>query len=240
MKKNVNKLLAFSLPAVMALVMVSCGEGDPNSPGIEYMPDMYRSPSLETNIASHWTDSTMANRLPAPHTVRRSWVTEADKALLDKNGYPASIWFPYMYEDSPKGDSLASIENKDPLPQDSATEAKGEYLYGQFCIHCHGAQGHGDGTIVANKKFPATPPDYTKKTSMTEGHIYQVIMYGKGVMGSHASQLEPLERWQIVRYVQKLQRGGKSVAEFNHDQMVADSTAKAAAAAEAKNTKPAK
>jgi hypothetical protein len=33
-------------------------------------------------------------------------------------------------------------------------------------------------------------------------------MYGKGLMGSHASQLNYDERWKIVRYVQEL-RGDK-------------------------------
>ena len=29
-------------------------------------------------------------------------------------------------------------------------------------------------------------------------------MYGKGLMGSHSSQLTIKERWQIVQYVEKL------------------------------------
>jgi hypothetical protein len=29
-------------------------------------------------------------------------------------------------------------------------------------------------------------------------------MHGRGIMGSHASQLRTEERWQVVQYVQKL------------------------------------
>jgi hypothetical protein len=29
-------------------------------------------------------------------------------------------------------------------------------------------------------------------------------MYGKNLMGSHASQLQYKERWQVVQYVEKL------------------------------------
>jgi hypothetical protein len=36
-----------ALPLV--LLMASCG-GDPNSPGVEYMPDMYRSPAMEAYV----------------------------------------------------------------------------------------------------------------------------------------------------------------------------------------------
>jgi hypothetical protein len=43
-----------SSSAVMAslrvpVLLASCG-GDPNSPGVEYMPDMYRSPAMEAYV----------------------------------------------------------------------------------------------------------------------------------------------------------------------------------------------
>jgi hypothetical protein len=41
-------------------------------------------------------------------------------------------------------------------------------------------------------------------------------MYGKGVMGSHASQLNYDERWKIVRYV--LQLRGEEVSTPTGDQ----------------------
>ena len=40
--------------------------------------------------------------------------------------------------------------------------------------------------------------------TITEGSIYHVIMYGRNLMGSHASQLTDKERWQVVMYVQQL------------------------------------
>ena len=46
-------------------------------------------------------------------------------------------------------------------------------------------------------------PNY-KDRAITEGSIYHVIMHGRGIMGSHASQLRTEERWQIVHYVEKL------------------------------------
>lgn len=46
-------------------------------------------------------------------------------------------------------------------------------------------------------------PNY-KDRDITEGNIYHVIMYGKGIMGSHSSQLSATERWQVVHHVEKL------------------------------------
>jgi hypothetical protein len=34
-------------------------------------------------------------------------------------------------------------------------------------------------------------------------------MYGKGLMGSHASQISQKGLWQIIQYVQVLQKGGQ-------------------------------
>jgi mono/diheme cytochrome c family protein len=83
-----------------------------------------------------------------------------------------------------------------------AALAEGKELYTIFCNHCHGPKGDGNGHLVEIGKFPAVP-DY-KSRDITAGSIYHVIMYGKNLMGSHASQLSNEERWKIVRYVQDL------------------------------------
>ena len=46
-------------------------------------------------------------------------------------------------------------------------------------------------------------PNY-KDRDITEGSIYHVLIHGKNLMGSHASQITHDERWQIVQYVGKL------------------------------------
>jgi hypothetical protein len=33
-------------------------------------------------------------------------------------------------------------------------------------------------------------------------------MYGKGLMGSHASQISPKGLWQIIQYIKVMQNGG--------------------------------
>ena len=54
--------------------------------------------------------------------------------------------------------------------------------------------------------FPPPPP-YTApdKINMTEGELFHIIAYGKGLMGPHASLLTSEERWKLVLYVQHLQ-----------------------------------
>ena len=42
--------------------------------------------------------------------------------------------------------------------------------------------------------------------NITEGHIFHVITYGKGLMWPHGSQISPEDRWKIAKYVKTLQK----------------------------------
>jgi len=222
MKKHTKYRALPGIAALALAMLVSSCDKDPQSPGYEYFPDMYRSPSLETNaMIKLGNDTMMANMLPPEGTI--PW------------GY-----IPYPYPDSPMGDSLASVYWKSPVPMNDEVEAKGEVLYGKFCVHCHGDAGKGDGLLVSSGKFPNKPTDYTQLPGLgraSEGHLYHVVHHGRGMMGPHASLLSPEERWMTVRYVQKLMRGGVSHSEWTKQQ--ANDTAKADTAAAKPAAKPA-
>ena len=99
---------------------------------------------------------------------------------------------------------------------------EGEELYGIFCIHCHGESGDGQGSVITNGngKFP-TPGPY--KPELTAGEIFYTITYGKNAMGSHASQVNPVERWKIVHYVEGLmgkEQGEQTLAPADAEPMV--------------------
>lgn len=168
--------------------LTSCGKKDENSPGVEFMPDMYRSPSLEY-YQTHTVDGDTINN-----------------ALLPVEGSVARGYIPYAYPNTPEGYAQAGDNLHNPLTSSKKEqwEKEGEVLYGKFCIHCHGATGAGDGKVGA--KLPGPPPAYNGALkSLPEGKIFHSITYGKGSMGSHASQLTQEERWKLVYYVQKLQ-----------------------------------
>ncbi|TND09600.1 MAG: cytochrome c family protein [Bacteroidetes bacterium] len=201
MKKRTKYI---TLPVIAAAMFLGSCSKDPQSPGYEYFPDMYRTPALETNMATQFPGDSglvMANRLPAEGSIARGWM-------------------PYPYPNTAVGDSLAGVYWKSPLPQNDAVEEQGKVLYEQFCIHCHGDAGKGDGLLFSNGKFPNKPTDFTAadKKILPEGHIYHVIMYGKNMMGSHSSQLNIEERWKVIRYVQRLQRGGVAHSQWMADQ----------------------
>ena len=187
--------------------LISCTAGE-NDTGLEYSPQMYHATSYEplTQIvdedAGNWLDSNdedghgefynsnpynkfkMTMREPVANTIRRG-----------------ALPYRLTVDDLVEAASVPS-----PLdPEDGDVVKAGKALYDSYCQHCHGASGSGDGKVaeayagVANLKGAAY-------LELTEGHIFHVITYGKGLMGAHGSQISPDHRWKIARYVKELQK----------------------------------
>ncbi len=208
MKKTTYTLLAFGTIAVaVSTLFGSCAKDSEDSPGYEYMPDMYRSPSVETNGISYWTDSILVNG---------KWVANDSinmGNMLPPEGTIPVGFTPFPYANDSAGDAQAIAFWNNPFPHSNQLEEEGKVLYERFCVNCHGAKGDGNGNLVESGKYSAKPPSYLdrfKENNLSDGHVYHVITYGKGNMGSHASQLLPEERWKVVAYVERLGRGGAS------------------------------
>ncbi|MCC5917132.1 MAG: cytochrome c [Cryomorphaceae bacterium] len=153
------------------------------------MPNMYRGPQLNTYAASDLFSDSSAARLPVEGTVPRGYT-------------------PYNLPNSNEG-YFASMENKQyPTHAPKVNEnnlLEGERLYTRFCVNCHGAKGDGIGNLVKQEKFAGVPTyDSQRLPNLTPSSVFHVITYGKGVMGSHAAQIESQDRWRIVQHVMKL------------------------------------
>lgn len=182
-----KKIYQFLFLAIPALTLFSCGKTDPNSPGTEFMPDMYRSTSYESNSKNTLFADSMTNRTPVSGTI-------------------AIGHMPYPYQNDSLGYELAGRWLRNPFGASVENIETGKVLYGKFCVHCHGEGGEGDGHMVAIGKYPAPPPSYKGALkNLPEGKMMHTLQYGKNMMGSHASQLSSEERWKIIRYVQTLQ-----------------------------------
>lgn len=187
---RIINLKTLAVAAVAAWGLSSCSNA-PNSPGYEFMPDMYRSPSLEYySVHSLNGDTMMTAKKPVNGTIARGQMP----------GVPAGM----DYE-------RAGASLKNPIALNDAVMKDAEALYGKYCTHCHGDAGKGDGKV--GLKLPGAPPAYDGALkNLPEGKIFYSISYGKGMMGPHASLLSVEERWQLVHYVQKLQ-GPKAVTD---------------------------
>jgi mono/diheme cytochrome c family protein len=188
---NKIKILSIAVIAIAAMVVITSCK-DKRSTGWEYAPNMYEHIAYDPDQAnSNFKDGKTA-QVPPTGTIPLGWKT-------------------FDYPKSDSGYRLAGAEVHSPLPQTVQNFKDGKKLFTSFCSPCHGLTGQGDGLVVQHG-FPP-PPSYSKGQSsrggamkdLTDGKIYHTITYGKGAMGSYASQLSPEERWKVIMYVHHLQ-----------------------------------
>jgi mono/diheme cytochrome c family protein len=196
-----NKAFTYNLTLLTSafvggLVMLSSCTKDPLSPGVEYMPDMYRSPSYETySVNALFSDSSTARKPVAGSITQGEWPYEG--SLINA--------LPYARLNTPE-EYAAAAADKSPLDSSAAHAEQGKVIFEKMCIHCHGEKGAGDGKLIATGKYPPPPAYNGPLKALEEGKMFFTITFGKGLMGPHASQLSKEDRWKVIRYVQELQK----------------------------------
>ncbi len=179
--------------ASLAVLIASSGcVSRGNDPGWEYAPDMYYSKGYEPY---NQADSFTLN----PHGMSMREPVSGSIAL----GKSAHI---YPLPNSGEGYEAAATMITAPNGIDQV-DTRGKYLYNIYCAACHGTEGKNDGKVfqrVSTLKpaWKGYSDEYIK--TLEEGKIYHTLTYGKNNMGSHASVLEPTDRWRVVKYVKLL------------------------------------
>ncbi|MGE0556070.1 MAG: cytochrome c [Gemmatimonadales bacterium] len=100
-------------------------------------------------------------------------------------------------------DSAAAANLVNPLAP-SEMVARGDTLYGYFCAVCHGGLGAGDGPV--GRRVGALSLLTPKARALTDGYLYSLIRYGRGVMPVYGDKIyDQRDRWAVVNYVRALQ-----------------------------------
>src|SRR5579875_457634 len=194
-----NLVIAAGL-LISIIGLSSCGaHGD--DPGHAYMPDMYYSRAYETfgyNDVGGEFDTLKArgifyNALPVEGTIARGDM------------------LPYHLTDDSTGLKSADAL-KNPLDTTATTNVQmkeAERIYLINCGVCHGEKLDGNGPLPAGGAYPAAPANFTAPNikAYSDGHYFYVITYGIRMMGSYASQLTPLQRWWVIKYIRSKQGG---------------------------------
>jgi cytochrome c5 len=147
--------------------------------------DMHDQPVYEAYEPSAFFADGRASRPPVPGTVARD---EGD--LHDP------------FHTGRRGDALV---DRMPVAIDAAMLARGRERYDVFCAPCHGRVGTGDGMIV--QRGYRRPPSFhePRLRDASDGHFFDAITNGFGVMPRYAGQVPAVDRWAIVGYVRALQ-----------------------------------
>ena len=208
--KKIRILLSFVIIIAVVTLLDSCG--NKRDPGWIYMPDMTYSRAYEAYAPNNLAKENI-NYLPWPveGTIRRGDL------------------FPYPLPNDTNGYRL-SAQIKDPLPPLDSTDLKeAQRLFNINCAICHGEQMNAQGPLATGGKVPAvanlTLSQYVK---MPVGTMFHSVTYGKGNMGSYASQLTRKQRWIVIQYVKKHQLGeaaGSSSSDSTATAKGSDSTA---------------
>lgn len=206
MKKSLIVVVVF----IMAMLAIGCN-GVQREPGRVYMPDMTYSQAYETYAS---TDNLKQkdihyNAMPVAGTIARGDM------------------LPYTLPNDTIGYNQSAGE-KNPLePLDATNMKEAERLFLVNCAICHGTKLDGNGPLWkgGNGPFPAAPKDLLSAEikGKGDGTLYHVMTYGKGQMGSYASQINPKQRWMIVQYIRKVQGGSGAASDSTGAKM--DSTA---------------
>jgi len=180
-----KNLLHIAYIGLFVVLLSSCSNDNSNERRIQYMgdTDMYDAVPYDAYTSNPFFENGLSAQLPVKGTIARGVVV-------------------YEYPNTEEGYQMAKDSLHSPITVNDKNLEKGKDLYIIYCAVCHGDTGDGQGILVKNEKFLGVP-NY-KDREISEGSTYHVIMYGRNMMGSHASQLNDKERWQVVQYVDQL------------------------------------
>ena len=208
-KLNIS-LFKFLFITLVFITLSSCVK-DPDSPGYEYVDDMFRSQAIEAYIdyglVGDKTNDSLKKSLSARKPASGTIAYNVNKKISQTN-------MPFNYGSSENERIRAGEEVLLPSHYFSSSElqkeniAEGKRLYGLFCAHCHGDKGNGDGKVITVGGYPAAPPAYNTLKDRKPGSVFHTITHGKNAMGPHASQLNKDERWKVAMYVRTMQFDG--------------------------------
>lgn len=203
----------------MSLLLNSC-VSDADSPGLEYAPDMYRTPGIETYVdygevrgrENKGWKGRLSAMTPPRNTIPYFGTDSSEVMLMLPYFRKPNVAFRethglYGWDYSTADEYTLAVGDKNPI-QLNASNAdlvinKGKELFTAMCQHCHGEKGDGNGPMVVSGAYSGVP-NYVGLAA-TEGQMFYSIYYGKGAMGSHGSILNKKEIWTIIHYIRRMQ-----------------------------------
>lgn len=240
MKLNFKIVRRITVIVAGAVVIASC-DSNPNSSGLEYMPDMYRSAAIEPYVdygevreeRNPILRHTLSAKVPPFGAIPYYGTnTEEVMLMLPYHRLPNSAFrlthglVNVEFTNENTYEAAAADMNPLKLTEVNAEDMfkKGKELFTSQCMHCHGEKGDGNGSMVASGIY-AGVPDYANLKNLSDGQMFYSIYYGKGMMGAHGPTLNKREIWTLVHYIRKFQDSNYGMAGAVSDStlVVADS-----------------
>lgn len=172
---------------VLAATTGACRGMTSTKPPVHLNPSMDNQPKARAQSESDFFYDGASMRPPVPGTVARGELRE-DRAFFE--GKDAA------------GNDLAAS----PVEATPELLARGAERYRIYCQPCHDPRGDGKGVLAQRGGVPTTSMHDPKVLGATDGHIYNVITNGQGLMQSYRWPIQPADRWAIVAHVRQMQQ----------------------------------
>lgn len=188
----------YALVLGLALLSTSCARGCTSSrPPIHVNPNMDLQPKYKAQSESDFFYDGKAMRPPVPGTIARGELRE-DQAFFQ--GQDAA------------GQPLAAS----PVEATPELLARGAERFRIYCAPCHDARGDGQGILATRGNVPTTSMYADKVVTASDGHLFDVVTNGFGLMPAYRWPIPPADRWAIVTHVRELQRRRRAESEGGH------------------------
>ncbi len=150
---------------------------------LQYLPNMHRTESLKPQRGYDFFENFSAARIPPAGSVAR-----------EQN--------PTVYVGaSVRAEDVAKTSA--PLAVSRELLLRGQFVYNNNCIVCHGRDGNGNGSIVG--AFPNPPSLNSEKIrGFADSQIFHIITNGQNTMGAYGPQIRESDRWAVVKFVRVL------------------------------------
>lgn len=177
------------LLALLVLVALTsaCRGMTSTKPPIHLNPSMDNQPKARPQSESDFFYDGASMRAPVPGTVARGELRE-DRAFFEGK------------------DAQGQDLSHSPIEATEAVLARGADRYRIYCRPCHDPRGDGKGVLAQRGGVPTTSMHDPKVLNATDGHIFNVITNGQGLMQPYRWPIPPADRWAIVAHVRRMQQ----------------------------------
>lgn len=182
-----NRRRRAALCLLLACTLAGCVRGcKSRRPPLHVNPNMDLQPRHETQAASDFFYDGAAMRIPVAGTVARG-------ELRDES--------PYFTGRDAEGKLVARA----PVVVDDRLLERGRDRYRIYCQPCHDPAGRGKGILYQRGNVPM--PDFRDErlVGSPDGHFFDVITHGLGLMSPYAYPVKVEDRWAIVAHIRVLQ-----------------------------------
>jgi hypothetical protein len=185
---SAGHLRALCALALASLVAAGCARGCTSSrPPIHLNPSMDDQPKVRPQAASPFFYNGASMREPVPGTIPIGGLKEDAPFFTGKGA---------------DGQLVAAI----PVAVDEKVVERGRERYVIYCQPCHDARGDGKGILFQRGNIPTASLHQDRLRQYPDGHLFDVITNGLGLMAGYRWPIPPADRWAIVAYVRELQK----------------------------------